>query len=592
MEINNEILKLLKCKYCSELYSKTNKPKIMLCGHNICSHCLKLNKNNLLCLDCNKRYNNILINKFSINFALLETTNNINNDSKIDESIIKGNFYCVNCKLNLSNNYHLILYKNHILKKKNDDVQKIKDNNEIMNEYKNLYNNFKEFNTKISEKNNEYLDKLFNLLKKENDNINFENYDFIKLLNLIGLINKADEKRLNEFNKKILKNEEYLNLIENSKNYQDLIEKVKELKNNNKDKIQYLNVNEFFSLLCYYNEICFLKLNNINEYISNLENKLNNDFKYKKQFLTNLNFQINYTIGDYLSLLDIYKLSYFIYDNNLYIYEPIQNEFFKYNIEINESEILSSFLSSNFILYLLTKENLIIYNLSNNEKNLKKLDEPIIEYTQIFLLEGIIYKISCNSFQSLNINEQILTNEWKNLNLFEINNIKIKKPKIVQHNNSFFYVLDYNEKEIKNIFIYDINKDEWKKKYLTFSNDGKEKNNNRGLFIKDYILYNKGYVTLIGGYIKNRLNDNVFIIDASKKIIYIKEKIKFDLNKDEKIKEINIAINKNIIFITLLIENDEKEIYFRIINKKMDEINSTFKMFLKKILINEIKLKN
>ena len=105
-------------------------------------------------------------------------------------------------------------------------------------------------------------------------------------------------------------------------------------------------------------------------------------------------------------------------------------------------------------------------------------------------------------------------------------------------------------------------------------------------------LYNKGYVTLIGGYIKNRLNDNVFIIDASKKIIYIKEKIKFDLNKDEKIKEINIAINKNIIFITLLIENDEKEIYFRIINKKMDEINSTFKMFLKKILINEIKLKN
>ena len=67
---------------------------------------------------------------------------------------------------------------------------------------------------------------------------------------------------------------------------------------------------------------------------------------------------------------------------------------------------------------------------------------------------------------------------------------------------------------------------------------------------------------------------------------------KFDLNKDEKIKEINIAINKNIIFITLLIENDEKEIYFRIINKKMDEINSTFKMFLKKILINEIKLKN
>ena len=415
---------------------------------------------------------------------------------------------------------------------------------------------------------------------------------FIKLLNLIGLINKADEKRLNEFNKKILKNEEYLNLIENSKNYQDLIEKVKELKNNNKDKNQYLNVNEFFSLLCYYNEICFLKLNNINEYISNLENKLNNDFKYKKQFLTNLNFQINYTIGDYLSLLDIYKLSYFIYDNNLYIYEPIQNEFFKYNIEINESEILSSFLSSNFILYLLTKENLIIYNLSNNEKNLKKLDEPIIEYTQIFLLEGIIYKISCNSFQSLNINEQILTNEWKNLNLFEINNIKIKKPKIVQHNNSFFYVLDYNEKEIKNIFIYDINKDEWKKKYLTFSNDGKEKNNNRGLFIKDYILYNKGYVTLIGGYFKNRLNDNVFIIDASKKIIYIKEKIKFDLNKDEKIKEINIAINKNIIFIILLIENDEKEIYFRIINKKMDEINSTFKMFLKKILINEIKLKN
>ena len=171
MEINNEILKLLKCKYCSELYSKTNKPKIMLCGHNICSHCLKLNKNNLLCLDCNKRYNNILINKFSINFALLETTNNINNDSKKDESIIIGNFYCVNCKLNLSNNYHLILYKNHILKKKNDDVQKIKDNNEIMNEYKNLYNNFKEFNTKISEKNNEYLDKLFNLLKKENENI-------------------------------------------------------------------------------------------------------------------------------------------------------------------------------------------------------------------------------------------------------------------------------------------------------------------------------------------------------------------------------------------------------------------------------------
>ena len=99
-------------------------------------------------------------------------------------------------------------------------------------------------------------------------------------------------------------------------------------------------------------------------------------------------------------------------------------------------------------------------------------------------------------------------------------------------------------------------------------------------------------MTLIGGFIKNKLNDNIFIIDASKKIIYIKEKIKFDLNKDEKIKEISVAINKNIIFVTLLIENNEKENYFRVINKKTDENNSTYKMLIKKVSTNEIQLKN
>ena len=558
------------CNYCGKKFEEKRKPIIMNCGHNICFDCLKLNKEILKCIFCQKRsYNKKKISHFPINFSLFELIQSLKD--KEEPQLNEGYFRCETCKLNLSTNYHKLRFPEHkfeeIKKEEIENKKKI-----IENEASKIQKDFDLYNKKIEDDLKEYLEKLFEICQNQSEKMDFNNIDIFKMYLLCGLINPADEERLRLFHEKIFKNKFYFNIIQNSKNFDELIDKLNKVDKNIEN---YLNTDEFLSLFCYYIDIQCNKLNNIEDNLKTLEKLLEEDNNYKEEFTKDIILQLNYGLGDSLTSSSIYNLGYFLINNILYIFEPIEQQFEKYNIKLykEDNNIISKFLTTERKFYICTNKNFYLYNLlsSNNEIIPMKLPKSDFneENTQIMILENSIYKMSSKSFETLNVNEKINNTEWRDLGLFNDENKEkqIIKPKIIHHNNVYLFIIDDSKNEINELFIYDTLKDSWSSTKMKLVIPEKE-NNEKVLNIKNYYLFNKGYVMLFGGFENNIFNEYIYIIDSVRQTISRGEKINYLIDDFTKIKDMSFSINMNNLY--LLVNYDDKiiKIYFKDQNKK------------------------
>ena len=558
------------CNYCGKKFEEKRKPIIMNCGHNICFDCLKLNKEILKCIFCQKRsYNKKKISHFPINFSLFELIQSLKD--KEEPQLNEGYFRCETCKLNLSTNYHKLRFPEHkfeeIKKEEIENKKKI-----IENEASKIQKDFDLYNKKIEDDLKEYLEKLFEICQNQSEKMDFNNIDIFKMYLLCGLINPADEERLRLFHEKIFKNKFYFNIIQNSKNFDELIDKLNKVDKNIEN---YLNTDEFLSLFCYYIDIQCNKLNNIEDNLKTLEKLLEEDNNYKEEFTKDIIFQLNYGLGDSLTSSSIYNLGYFLINNILYIFEPIEQQFEKYNIKLykDDNNIISKFFTTERKFYICTNKNFYLYNLlsSNNEIIPMKLPKSDFneENTQIMILENSIYKMSSKSFETLNVNEKINNAEWRDLGLFNDENKEkqIIKPKIIHHNNVYLFIIDDSKNEINELFIYDTLKDSWSSTKMKLVIPEKE-NNEKVLNIKNYYLFNKGYVMLFGGFENNIFNEYIYIIDSVRQTISRGEKINYLIDDFTKIKDMSFSINMNNLY--LLVNYDDKiiKIYFKDQNKK------------------------
>ena len=570
------------CHYCGKKYEEKRKPIIMNCGHNICFDCVKLNRESLKCIFCPKRsYNKKRISRFPINFALFELVQNFTNKEEIN--VKEGYFRCETCKLNLSSDYHRIKFPDHKFEEiKNEEIEIKKK--EIEKEANNILKQFDLYNKTIEDDLRIYLEKLFNACKTQSEKINFEGIDIFKIYLLCGFINPADEERLRLFHEKIYKNNIYCNIIKESKNFDDLIEKLNKI---DKKMENYLTVEEFLSLFCYYIDIHYHKLNDIDENLKILEKLFEEDNNYREEFTKDIILQLNYGLGDSLSSTSTYNLGHFLINNILYIFEPIEQKIEKYNIKIinDGGNIISKFLTSQRKFYLCTNKNFYQYNLLSNNKVIEPILLPKSDFneenTQLMILEESIYKISSKSFETLNINDNITSSEWRDLTLYNDDNKDkpIIKPKIINHHHIYLFVIDDNNNEINELYIYYTFKDYWtstKLKLIIPENENKEKILN----IKNYYLFNKGYVMLFGGFENNIFNEYIYIFDSVRKTITRSEKINYQIDDYTKIKDMSLSVNLTKLYLLVNYDNNIIKIYFKDQSKK----DETFK------LINEIKI--
>ena len=558
------------CNYCGKKFEEKRKPIIMNCGHNICFDCLKLNKEILRCIFCQKRsYNKKKISHFPINFSLFELIQNLN---KKEEPTIKEGYYrCETCKLNLSTNYHKTRFPKHKFEEiKQEEIENKKKN--IEKEATTIQKEFDLYNKKIEDDLKDYLEKLFEICQNQSKKMDFNNIDVFKMYLLCGLINPADEERLRLFHEKIFKNRTYFNIIQNSKNFDELIDKLNKVDKNIEN---YLNTDEFLSLFCYYIDIQYKKLGNIEDNLKTLEKLLKEDSNYKEEFTKDIILQLNYGLGDSLTSSSIYNLGYFLINNILYIFEPIEQKFEKYNIKLfnNDNNIISKFLTTERKFYICTNNNFYLYNLLSSNKEIKPIYLPKSDFneenTQIMILENSIYKMSSKSFETLNVNEKIKNTEWRDLGLFNDENKErqIIKPKIIHHNNVYLFVIDDSKNEMNELFIYDTLKDSWSSTKMKLVIPEKE-NNEKVLNIKNYYLFNKGHVMLFGGFENNIFNEYIYIIDSVRQTISRGEKINYLINDFTKIKDMSFSINMNNLYLLVNYDNKKIKIYYKDHNKK------------------------
>ncbi len=558
------------CNYCGKKFEEKRKPIIMNCGHNICFDCLKLNKEILRCIFCQKRsYNKKKISHFPINFSLFELIQSLN---KKEEPTIKEGYYrCETCKLNLSTNYHKTRFPEHKFEEiKQEEIENKKKN--IEKEATTIQKEFDLYNKKIEDDLKDYLEKLFEICQNQSKKMDFNNIDVFKMYLLCGLINPADEERLRLFHEKIFKNRTYFNIIQNSKNFDELIDKLNKVDKNIEN---YLNTDEFLSLFCYYIDIQYKKLGNIEDNLKTLEKLLKEDSNYKEEFTKDIILQLNYGLGDSLTSSSIYNLGYFLINNILYIFEPIEQKFEKYNIKLfnNDNNIISKFLTTERKFYICTNNNFYLYNLLSSNKEIKPIYLPKSDFneenTQLMILENSIYKMSSKSFETLNVNEKIKNTEWRDLGLFNDENKErqIIKPKIIHHNNVYLFVIDDSKNEMNELFIYDTLKDSWSSTKMKLVIPEKE-NNEKVLNIKNYYLFNKGHVMLFGGFENNIFNEYIYIIDSVRQTISRGEKINYLINDFTKIKDMSFSINMNNLYLLVNYDNKKIKIYYKDHNKK------------------------
>lgn len=530
------------CKYCGLRYDKEHKPFIMTCSHNICSKCLKLNSKVLLCLDCQAKYVKNKIKHFPINFLLFEICSASNNNTPPQLPSNKK-FHCENCNLFLPTDYHRTLSPDHNL----IEIQQ-KSSNEIFgevdNKKKELLLDFNDINYKTNQLNSSYFDCLITKLKEiSNSELDFSDIDKFTVILTSGIINPADRDRLKKFYEKIISVEENKKLLLDSTSFNDLVTKL-----NSRQNQEVLPTQEFISLLFYFYEIYKKKLVDFPIKIAEIKDKMSNELNIKT-FLNEFILNINYSLGDFL-LSNKFKTSSIKIGNSIVIFEPIEEKFSVYNINIENKlfkDSVSYCITNNKMLYVFDGNYVYQYNLETGKT--EKLQKPNFseEKRQLIFVDDNLYLLSAHFFEKLCINQEITKNEWKILTTYKGETL-IQKPKVATYAYQSFFVFDEDAKECKEFYGYEINSKKWKKFVMKF-------NDITSLYLNQSVLFFYGQILIFGGYDKEKKkwNENLYEINKNSNKVSIAQRIEYVKEKDNnwEVYGIDVAYKKldNIYFI-------------------------------------------
>ena len=653
MERQKEIEHYLSCVVCSKIFSKKNKPLIMFCGHNICENCRLNNRKKVKCSTCGKIFSKREIKKFPINYSILENKLiSISEENKTkNDNVNNSNSNCSSKEgIESLNNISPETYFNFISKFMSQ-VQKFMENNENMKEIKDPCDEVIKEREIIIKETFDLIDKLENnfvnylniffdsmfYLFETNKKFLINDLDICQLLQQSGVINYGDFMKLKKFLDII--NEIDKDKFQNCKSFNDIYVLIK-------DKNNEITYEQFISLFFFFNKIYELKIKKIPKILEEQKKMYSNEKENRANlvhFINNLAQKYEMKLSDIFYDITIYKTSHFIYDisknikikqslndfciknenllleykNIVLVYEPIKKALNVQIIKIKElqkEEIIDSYLILNQLLYILTNEKIYIYELKTEKYSFFNtiLNQEIEKNTKIFKYDTFIMKLSQNYFESINLRNDMHKNEWRTLSLPENLPGKIKKPYPVCHCSDYIYVLDQEDKNINNIYLYNEESDSWDKKEIKLEikpqdEEEEDKNGNKDnekeeliivkkLYLEDYFFFNKCYACIFGGRhpITKKFNKNVYMIDTVKGII--KKIIEFDeyISEDMNVIDLNIGIlNKYIDFIFVYhLNKDENNIRIKIIRKEIieNDISKDTKLYvLMDINISDIK---
>ena len=630
MEKQKSLEKLLSCVICHEKFKKTNKPLIMFCGHNICEECKIKHFKKVTCEICKKVFSKREIKRFQINYSILENKNIAQGEESSSQENITNIFsnvsptICYNFVSTIINKVFKQIDEINIDDKKEEKKQDQVDINEIIKERELIVKETNEYIGKLENNYYDYLEKFYSYIIKDlisNNEILIKDLKIPQLLEESGIINFGDMIKLVKFIEifEEIKPEDLINCTSFEHIYSLII-----------DKNENVKYEEFISLLFFFNKIFQLKIKkmpkifelqkkiysnkkecekNLKHFISNFVQKYESNLSDMFYDITTYKschfiFDINNNENIKNSLIDYYNLNEKVfeeYKNIVVMYEPIEQKLNIHVIKIKElkdEKIIDSYLFLNYSLFILTNKNFYIYQLKTEKYFFNKLlaEQEIEENSKIIKYDIYMMIISSNSFQSINLREDITKNDWRSISLYENTPGIIKKPYPICHSSNLVYILDQEETNIKEVYVFNPEVDSWDKKEVKLEIDSKNDNKNRNdikiinhskkveqeeiiivkqLLLEDYHLFNKCYACIWGGRhpISKKFNKNVYMIDLIKGIM--KKIFSFDdfITDNMVVIGLNVAIlYKYVDFVIVyhLLQN-EKNIKIKILRKEIIE---------------------
>ncbi len=629
MEKQKELEKLLSCVLCKKIFEKNNKPLIMFCGHNICEECKIKNFKKIICGVCNKVFAKREIKKFPINYSILENKN-ITQTKEPNQTENNNTNILSNVSPQVGQEFVSTVIKEvfkHIDEIKIDDNEKEKQIEEIMKKRELIIKDTYNYLDNLEKKYIDYLNKFFDYIIQglnSNNEMLINELNISQLLEETGIINFGDMIKLGKFLEMMedINKDDLLNCSCFEQIYSLIIDKNSEVK-----------YEEFISLFFFFNKIFELKIKKIPKILESQKKIYSNKKECHKNlshFIFNFVQKYESNLSDIFYDMTTYKSCHFIYDikknekirnslnqfynnnqkileeynNIMIIYEPIEKKFNIHIIKIKElkdEKIIDSFLFLTHTLFILTNKKFYIYQIK--DKTYSSIDflenQEIDENSKIIKYDINMFILSSKYFQSINLSQDMTKNDWRSISLFENSQDKIKKPYPITHSSSFIYVLDKENKNINEVFIFNPDADTWDKKEikleLNTKNDDKNKNketiikhNNtekteieeemvivKQLFLEDYHLFNKCFACIWGGRhpVSKKFNKNVYLLDAVKGIM---KKI---INLEDFITDNMIIIDLNVGIIYKYVDfiivyhliNDEKNVKIKVIRKQIIE---------------------
>ena len=256
MEKQKVLQKLLSCVLCEEKFKKTNKPLIMLCGHNICEECKLKNFKKVTCKICKKVFSKREIKKFPINYSILENKN-ITQTKESNQTENNNTNILSNVSPQVGQEFVSTVIKEvfkHIDEIKIDDNEKEKQIEEIVKKrdliIKDTYNYLDNLEKKYIDYLNKFFDYIIQGLNSNNEML-INELNISQLLEETGIINFGDMIKLGKFLEMMedINKDDLMNCSCFEQIYSLIIDKNSDIK-----------YEEFISLFFFFNKIFELKI--------------------------------------------------------------------------------------------------------------------------------------------------------------------------------------------------------------------------------------------------------------------------------------------------------------------------------------------
>jgi len=606
---------VLECPFCGEIFNKHNKPMVLKCTHSICNNCLKLNLiTQSKCLTCDTKITEQDIKKFATNFLLLEiiekthksNENNIQsgaekiekpiskkkvkkvkegkdgkedkNTNEVDvedeanfEKVEEQAFMCIECNVAIINkDFHLSKFPGHTFSNyKNildERVQKIKD------KQKNIMDEYYAFNKSFNDTHNAFIDFIISNFYSQVEELKkkVKDYDFFEVMNFVGFISKSDIDKLNSFRDMFFKDEKFVKALKNSESFEELFS------NFTKENIDEKDYNSFFENYFEIESILNVKLNNVEEKLVTLEERIGKLDKEKviKELIEDIGVQVYDSLNlDTTNSNHSFKYAHYITKNkNLIVFNPISEQIEVVDLKellpekYHSLEMFSTLLDIDKILYIAggkfndVASNIFIEILIEKKqfKELKPMSTARVDPIMIAINNKVlVFGGKGSNGESLNSSESydIISCEWKNLPNNNFLSEAKTKPQIINWNkNNCIYLFE----NLKVCSSYSIKEQKWKNIKMLYTDAFDLNTTKYSLIEKDDNIYFYGGVDS-----KNSTSDKIYYFQTEDKQMSLKGNLcsscSFDSNSFS-------LFSYNNCFLMNVIEGMDKEYQITIMN--------------------------